>query len=694
MKRSTRILGGILLASLLAMAFAGTAPIQTARAAPITYTVNLTTDSGDGTCDAGSCTLRDAILNANANLGDDTIIFNPGLTGSIALVSSLPNIAENLVIDGAGAKIAITGNNFRILTINSGIIVTLNALTFQNGKDTLLGGGIHNSGALTVTNSTFIGNQAIAGGGIANFGSLTIANSAFSANIATGYGGGVYNEAGTLTIFNSAFSANSAPANSGGAVYNKLGATLNYANTILANSSGGDCFNAGSISTNSHNLVEDASCSAGLNSDPLLDALADNGGPTRTFKLLAGSPAIDAGDDATCAASPVNNLDQRGVTRPLGPHCDIGSYEAAFVPVISLSPSALNFGEQAVGTTSAAKDVVLTYTGSGSVVIGALSVSGEFALASNLCNDQTLATSQQCSFSVTFSPTSNGAKTGTVTIPDNTATTLASLTLSGTGATPLVGLSATSLTFAPQYVETTSATQTVTVTNIGAGTLKIGTVRISGDFILHTNRCNGASLPANGTCKFGVAFSPITSGTRTGAVSMPSNAATSPNRIKLRGTTKAGTQLLKMGNFDLVTQPIPWVVNSPDAKLVRLRDCTVFLSPLCSAKFIGSRRNPTLSAVQLVTHNGAAGDKFYIALSSRANSVPAGGQYKLIVSFYNGNGLVASKTLLFSNGSHGFQTMSLNYTIPSAYTRILFNFTYQKTDGVAWFDNAMLILLP
>jgi hypothetical protein len=56
--------------------------------------------------------------------------------------------------------------------------------------------------------------------------------------------------------------------------------------------------------------------------NPLLGPLGDNGGPTRTHALGAGSPAIDAAGDA-CPAT-----DQRGVARPLGARCDIGSYEA------------------------------------------------------------------------------------------------------------------------------------------------------------------------------------------------------------------------------------------------------------------------------------------------------------------------------------------------------------------------------
>ena len=86
--------------------------------------------------------------------------------------------------------------------------------------------------------------------------------------------------------------------------------------------------------------------SAGFSTaDPLLAPLALNApGTTPTRALLGGSPARDHGDPASCAAPPVNNLDQRGVTRPdageLGPGatCDIGAYEAAelmlFLPLV------------------------------------------------------------------------------------------------------------------------------------------------------------------------------------------------------------------------------------------------------------------------------------------------------------------------------------------------------------------------
>ncbi len=102
-------------------------------------------------------------------------------------------------------------------------------------------------------------------------------------------------------------------------------------NSILANTIGGsDCSRSdgATILENINNLIEEndldlQSCGTPtVVSDPLLGLLADNGGPTQTMALLAGSPAIDMADDAACEAT-----DQRGISRPQGAHCDIGAYE-------------------------------------------------------------------------------------------------------------------------------------------------------------------------------------------------------------------------------------------------------------------------------------------------------------------------------------------------------------------------------
>jgi hypothetical protein len=81
-----------------------------------------------------------------------------------------------------------------------------------------------------------------------------------------------------------------------------------------------------SLISGGHNLVQDSTCnpvaSDLITGNAMIGPLADNGGPTLTHALLAGSPAIDAADDSVCPSS-----DQRGAARPQGPHCDIGSFE-------------------------------------------------------------------------------------------------------------------------------------------------------------------------------------------------------------------------------------------------------------------------------------------------------------------------------------------------------------------------------
>ena len=107
--------------------------------------------------------------------------------------------------------------------------------------------------------------------------------------------------------------------------------TLTLTNTIITGNHWYACerFASGTVATvvsGGHNLVQDDSCnpvaSDIIDANAEIGPLADNGGPTQTHALLAGSPAIDAGDDAACPA-----IDQRGVARPQGSHCDTGSVE-------------------------------------------------------------------------------------------------------------------------------------------------------------------------------------------------------------------------------------------------------------------------------------------------------------------------------------------------------------------------------
>ena len=190
---------------------------------------------------------------------------------------------------------------------------------------------------MTINNSTISGNRATKGngGGILTSCQLTINNSTISGDIASaGNGGGIYFQ-GAGMVNNVTLSGNSAL--NGGGMSGGSGGTI-FQNSIVANSpSGGNCSGT-RIFSNGYNLSSDGTCSgfdkAGdlNNTDPKLGRLQNNGGPTQTMALQAGSPAIDAGNPSGCTDGHGHLLkrDQRGARRP-DPEdsggCDIGAYE-------------------------------------------------------------------------------------------------------------------------------------------------------------------------------------------------------------------------------------------------------------------------------------------------------------------------------------------------------------------------------
>ena len=118
-----------------------------------------------------------------------------------------------------------------------------------------------------------------------------------------------------------------------------------------------------------------------------------------------------------------------------------GTGAAPTAPAVTLSTSALTFGSQTTNTTSSAQSVVLTNSGTGSLVLGALTLGGanqgEYVVGPNNCNNATLSPSGTCSFSVSFRPTAIGIRTASVSIPSNAAGSPSSVSLIGTSIGPL-----------------------------------------------------------------------------------------------------------------------------------------------------------------------------------------------------------------------------------------------------------------
>ena len=200
--------------------------------------------------------------------------------------------------------------------------------------------------------------------------------------------------------------------------------------------------------------------------------------------------------------------------------------------LVSLSETNLTFGPQNVGTTSPAQAVTLTNTGSAPLEITGIAATGDFA-QTNTC-PAALAAGASCTINVTFTPTAAGNRYGTVTIADNAANSPQTIILGGSGLGPLVSLSETNLTFAPQNVGTTSPAQAVTLANTGSAPLEITGVVATGDFA-QTNTCP-ATLAAGASCTINVTFTPTAVGNRYGNVTIADSAANSPQTIILAGT--------------------------------------------------------------------------------------------------------------------------------------------------------------
>jgi hypothetical protein len=268
-------------------------------------------------------------------------------------------IDKDVILDGEG-NLTMDGSSsvnrvLPVLEIGGEGTVELRGLTVTDGSDsskvvqkigeiTIGGGGILNQGTLTLTNSAVSGvdRPSVEGAGIKNEGTLTLMNSTVSGNTGP-WAGGIANF-GTLTLMNSTVSGNSGQAIGG--IWN--GGTLTATNSTVSGNIGGGIVPEGI--TEMRNTVVDDDCvegvpgnlvSLGYNiespgntcgfdqtgdqsgvSAVLLDLqpLANNGGPTQTHAITTDSAAFNAG---TCEV----DEDQRGVTRPQGPACDVGAFE-------------------------------------------------------------------------------------------------------------------------------------------------------------------------------------------------------------------------------------------------------------------------------------------------------------------------------------------------------------------------------
>ena len=342
-------------------------------------------------------------------------VFVFSLTGLNVAMNDL-TIANGVASSGAGVfvtssstlsllRVLVTNNNASLGIKQGGglhVLGTLNLTdsTVSNNSAANAGGGIRvtSGGTANIANSTIVGNSALtpgaSGGGIESQGVLVIVNSTVSGNtvsgntISNGGGSGIAVDSGSADISFTTIAANSG-GNSNPQLSRTSPATLTMRGNIVANPTQGiNCAGLAAGTSAGNNLDSGNTCSfsaAGdlTNSNPLLAALANNGGPTQTHALQAGSPAINAGP--TTGTIPATDQRGAGFARVLNGQADIGAFESAFVtaptlPVVDVGNASISEGN--VGTkvlnfsvtlsnAAPAGGVTLTYsTANGSATAG------------------------------------------------------------------------------------------------------------------------------------------------------------------------------------------------------------------------------------------------------------------------------------------------------------------------------------
>lgn len=303
------------------------------------------------TNDAGAGSLRDRM--ATAAVGD-TIVFAPGVTGTISLASTLA-VSQDLIVQGPGAaNLTISGSSaLRVFSVSGGVF-TLSAVTIANGAAAGgFGGGINiTAGTVNLRDSVLQGNSAGNGGGIGvGAGStLTATGSTFANNTTSSVGGGAIIAIGSATVTGNTFVGNTAPTNGGAINVQPNGLLTAINNTFRANTSGslgGALSNLGTTTainnTFSANVASSGAALATGNANATLhnNVFADNS--------ASSSPSVLSGGFTTSSNNVFfHNLaagvadDQTGqgtlnfvttATQPLGPLANNGGLTQTMLPV-------------------------------------------------------------------------------------------------------------------------------------------------------------------------------------------------------------------------------------------------------------------------------------------------------------------------------------------------------------------------
>jgi hypothetical protein len=309
---------------------------------------------------------------------------------------------------------------------------------------------------------------------------------------------------------------------------------------------------------------------------------------------------------------------------------------------LTVSPLTLAFAQQEVGVASAAKNVTVTNSTSSSIQINTVTPSGDYSVSSDGCSGTDLGASANCVIGVVFTPSQTGTRTGTLTIADAASNSPQKVNLTGKGILEKPTFSPVSLAFGLQPVQVPSAAKTITLTNPNTVQLSVSSVVPPANYSVTNDTCSGTQVAANGTCTFGVVFTPSQAGSATGHIVVTDNAYIPTQSISLTGTGYIITPTLSPTHLSYGRVQVN-TISAPQ---------TVTLS--------------NSNAVAVTFSSIATSGPYVIASNSCGSSVPANSTCQVSVTFNpttdsSASGTTEAGKLTFTdNGQHPTQTVTLS----------------------------------
>ncbi len=432
------------------------------------------TNAGDFSKTSDTCTGAAILPNTSCSVG---IAFLPTANGtrtaSLQINDNAPSSPQTVSLTGTGAGPAVSFSSPSISFGRSNLRAATAAQT-----ETITNSGIA---------SLAIASVALSGPNVANFtetgdtctGATLAPNATCAVSLTfTPPQGGTFTA--TMTVTDNAFDSPQTVGITG--VGDAPAVLLSTTNLVFSDQNLGATSAASAVTvtnTGAENLVISTATLGGTNAADFAKTADTCTGatvaPTGTCTVSATFAPSVAGLRSATLTLADNTFDSPQVVSVSG----MGT-----VPAASFSSSTLTFSHENQGTTSAASTVIVTDSGTGKLTISAVAISGTnasaFAKTVDTCTGNTIAPASTCTIGVTFTPASTTSYTAALNFTDDASSSPQTVGLSGTGTAPVASLSSPSLAFGTQNVGTTSALQTVIVTNTGTANLAISTVDLGG----------------------------------------------------------------------------------------------------------------------------------------------------------------------------------------------------------------------